>query len=182
MSQPTRSGGQMLVDGLLAAGVKHVFCVPGESYLAALDAFYARRADAQLIACRQEGGAAYMAEAYGKLSAQPGICFVSRGPGAANAMVGAHTAFQDSTPMLLCIGQNPREQRGREGFQELHYEDVYAGVVKRVLRIEAAGDVPGMLREAWASAIGGRPGPVALELPEDMLRERAAAADCEMPQ
>jgi len=182
MPQKTRSGGQLLVDGLVAGGVKHAFCVPGESYLAALDAFYARRGETQLLACRQEGGAAYMAEAYGKLSGLPGVCFVSRGPGASNAMVGVHTAFQDSTPMLLCVGQNPRAQRGREGFQELHCEEAYAGVAKRVLRANAAGEVPEMLREAWASAVGGRPGPVVLELPEDMLRERAAAADCAMPQ
>lgn len=177
MPETTRSGGQLLVDGLAAGGVKHAFCVPGESYLAALDAFYERRAGMQLIACRQEGGASYMAEAYAKLSGQPGVCLVSRGPGAANAMIGVHTAFQDSTPMLLCIGQNPLAHRGREGFQELHYEEVYAGVAKRVLRVSAARDVPGMLREAWASAVGGRPGPVVLELPEDMLRERVAPPD-----
>lgn len=181
MSLQKRSGGQLLVDGLLGGGIRHAFCVPGESYLAALDAFYARRDHAQIISCRQEGGAAYMAEACGKLTALPGVCLVSRGPGASNAMAGVHTAFQDSTPMLLLIGQNPRAHRGREGFQELDYARVYGGVAKRVLRVEAAAAIPESLREAWASAVNGRPGPVVMELPEDMLRETAAAADCAMP-
>ncbi len=176
-----RSGGQVLVDGLVGYGVKHVFCVPGESYLAALDAFYDHRRRVRLIVCRQEGGAAYMAEAYGKLSGQPGICFVSRGPGASNAMIGIHTAFQDSTPLLLFIGQNPRNERGREAFQELDYRRVYDGVAKAVLRIEQAEDIPQQLCDAWAMAICDRPGPVVIELPEDMLRDRVIAADCEKP-
>ena len=171
----------MLVDGLAINGVKHVFCVPGESYLGALDAFYDHREDIRLIVCRQEGGAAYMAEAYGKLRGEPGIAFVSRGPGAANAMIGIHTAFQDSTPVLLFIGQNPRHERGREAFQELDYRRVYDGVAKAVLRIEEARNIPRQLSDAWAAAISGRPGPVVVELPEDMLRDEVAVADREKP-
>lgn len=181
MPQKKRNGGQVLVDGLVANGVKHVFCVPGESYLAALDAFYDRRREIQLIVCRQEGGACYMAEAYGKLSGEPGICFVSRGPGASNAMIGIHTAFQDSTPVLLFIGQNPRAERGREAFQELDYRRVYADVAKAVLRIERAADIPQQLCDAWAVAIADRPGPVVIELPEDMLRDEVDVAEREKP-
>ncbi|MGI9311132.1 MAG: thiamine pyrophosphate-binding protein, partial [bacterium] len=181
MPYPERSGGQVLVDGLVANGARCAFCVPGESYLAALDACYDRRDQLRLIVCRQEGGAAYMAEAFAKLSGEPGVCFVSRGPGASNAMIGVHTAFQDSTPLLLFIGQNPRDERGREAFQELDYARVYDGVAKAVLRIERAADIPAGLAEAWARAIGDRPGPVVVELPEDMLRERAAVADAPKP-
>lgn len=182
--RPTRNGGRALVDGLVGYGVRHVFCVPGESYLAALDAFYDYPNEVELIVCRQEGGAAYMAEAYAKLSGAPGlpgICFVSRGPGAANAMIGIHTAFQDSTPLLLFIGQIPRHQRGREAFQELDYRRVYRGVAKAVLRVERAGDIPRRLHDAWLAAIEGRPGPVVVELPEDMLLDETAAADRAMP-
>lgn len=176
-----RSGGQVLVDGLIANGVKHVFCVPGESYLAALDAFYERQQQIQLIACRQEGGAAYMAEAYGKLSGEPGICFASRGPGASNAMIGIHTAFQDSTPVLLFIGQIPRHQRGREAFQELEYQQVYRAVAKAVFTIDDAATIPQQLFEAWEIAISDRPGPVVVELPEDMLTDEVEVADREKP-
>lgn len=179
MSQATRSGGQILVDGLRANRVRHVFCVPGESYLAALDAFYQHQKQIQLIVCRQEGGAAYMAEAYGKLSGQPGICFVSRGPGAANAMVGIHTAFQDSTPLLLFVGQIPRRELGREAFQELDYRKVYGGVAKAVFQVQQAADIPQQLFDAWTTAISHRPGPVVVELPEDLLAEQAVAADRE---
>lgn len=171
----------MLVDGLVANGVRRAFCVPGESYLAALDAFHHHRERIRLIACRQEGGAAYMAEASGKLSRSPGVCFVSRGPGAANAMIGVHTAFQDSTPILLFIGQVARGERGLEAFQELDYGRVYGGVAKLVLRVEHAEEIPEKLREAWGAAISDRPGPVVVELPEDVLAEEGVAADCEMP-
>ena len=181
MPQKKRSGGRVLVDGLAANGVGHVFCVPGESYLGALDAFYDYRRRIQLIVCRQEGGAAYMAEAYGKLSGRPGIAFVSRGPGASNAMIGIHTAFQDSTPVLLFIGQNPRDERGREAFQELDYARVYGGVAKAVFRIEQAETIPQRLFDAWATAISNRPGPVVIELPEDMLRDEVVVADRETP-
>lgn len=169
------------MDGLIACGVKRAFCVPGESYLAALDAFYEHRQQIQLIVCRQEGGAAYMAEACGKLSGQPGVCFVSRGPGASNAMIGVHTAFQDSTPLLLFIGQIPRHERGREAFQELDYARVYGGVAKAVFRIDRAEAIPAKLHDAWKTAISGRPGPVVLELPEDMLTDEVAVANREKP-
>ena len=174
-----RSGGQILVDGLVRFGVSCAFCVPGESYLAALDACFEARL--RLVVCRQEGGAAYMAEAFAKLRGAPGVCFVSRGPGASNAMIGVHTAYQDSTPMLLFVGQVPRGERGREAFQELDYARVYDGVAKAVLRVECAADIPRQLATAWATAIGGRPGPVVIELPEDMLREEATVADLDAP-
>ena len=180
-SNQKRSGGRVLVDGLIANGVKHVFCVPGESYLAALDAFYEHKRQIQLIVCRQEGGATYMAEGYAKLSGQPGVCFVSRGPGASNAMIGVHTAFQDSTPLLLFIGQIPRAERGREAFQELDYQRVYAGVAKAVFRIDHAEQIPKQLFDAWKTAISDRPGPVVVELPEDMLRDQVAVTDREKP-
>ena len=181
MQNVVRSGGRALVDGLIANGVRNVFCVPGESYLGALDAMYAHRAQLRVIACRQEGGAAYMAEAHGKLTGEPGVCFVSRGPGAANAMIGVHTAFQDSTPMLLFIGQIPRAERGREAFQELDYARVYDGVAKRVMRVDSAEQIPQTLHDAWQSAIDRRPGPVVIELPEDTLTETCQVNDCAKP-
>ena len=174
-SQRPRSGGELLVETLLAYGVSHAFCVPGESYLGALDAFYARRDAIRLITCRQEGGATYMAEAYAKLRGEPGVALVSRGPGAANAMVGIHTAYQDSTPLLLIIGQVARAELGREAFQELDYGAVYGGVAKAVLKVGAASEVARRVCEAWQLAISDRPGPVVLECPEDVLREPAVA-------
>ncbi len=176
-----RTGGEILMDGLIAFGVQRIFCVPGESYLAALDACFDRQDRIQLITCRQEGGAAYMAEAHAKLTGAPGICFVSRGPGAGNAMVGIHTAFQDSTPVLLLVGQVSRATAGREAFQELDCTRVYDGVAKAVFRIEQAADIPQQLFDAWTIAISERPGPVVIELPEDMLGEEAIAADREKP-
>jgi acetolactate synthase-1/2/3 large subunit len=174
-----RSGGRVLVDGLIKYGVERIFCVPGESYLAALDAFYERSEDIAVITCRQEGGAAYMAEAHGKLIGQPGICFASRGPGASNAMIGIHTAFQDSTPVILFVGQVARRDTGREAFQELDYRQVYAGVAKKVIRIDHADRIPELLAQAWNVAISGRPGPVVVELPEDMLIDSTDAGDLE---
>lgn len=168
-----RSGGQILVDGLIEQGVSHVFCVPGESYLCVLDALYDRQEEIQIITCRQEGGASYMAEAVGKLTGRPGICFASRGPGASNAMIGIHTAFQDSTPLLLFIGQVPRSCTGREAFQELDYREVYQGVAKAVIRISDAARIPEQLGTAWNCSMQGRPGPVVVELPEDMLSDQA---------
>ncbi len=176
-----RTGGQVLIDGLRNYAVDTVFCVPGESYLAALDAFYSARDAIRLITCRQEGGAAYMAEAYGKLTGRPGICFVTRGPGAANAMIGIHTAFQDSTPLLLFIGQVARADIGREAFQELDYTKVYAGVAKRVIDLRRADDIPELLAAAWQTALGGRPGPVAVVLPEDMLTDTVTVDDWPEP-
>ena len=176
-----RTGGEVLIDGLIQYGIDTVFCVPGESYLAALDAFYDRQAQIQLISCRQEGGAAYMAEAMGKLRGIPGVCFVSRGPGASNAMIGVHTAFQDSTPMLVFIGQISRQDTQREAFQELDYQQVYGQVAKRVISISEAPRIPELLKQAWNTAISGRPGPVVVELPEDMLVDQTDVADAMLP-
>ncbi len=172
-----RSGGRILIDGLTGHGANTAFCVPGESFLGALDAMYDCQDRFRLITCRQEGGAAYMAEAWGKLTGNPGICFVSRGPGASNAMVGIHTAFQDSTPLICFIGQVSRGDRGREAFQELDYHRVYAGVAKKVISIDDAHRVPEQLSRAWSCAVSGRPGPVVVVLYEDMLRDEVEVAD-----
>ena len=169
-----------MVDGLIANGVKHVFVVPGESYLAALDAFYEHKRQIQLIVCRQEGGATYMAEGYAKLSGQPGVCFVSRGPGASNAMIGVHTAFQDSTPLLLFIGQISAGERGREAFQELDYQRVYAGVAKAVFRIDHAEQIPKQLFDPGNRDLRP-PGAGRDRIAEDMLRDQVAVTDREKP-
>ncbi len=174
-----RSGGQILIDGLIKRGVDTAFCVPGESYLGALDALYDQQNQIQLITCRQEGGASYMAEAYGKLTGKPGVCFVSRGPGASNAMIGIHTAFQDSTPVLLFVGQISRKDSDREAFQELNFRSVYGDVAKKVIRFDSAERIPEQLQKAWNITIAGRPGPVVVELPEDMLVETSAVQDLE---
>lgn len=177
MTENNRTGGEVLIDGLINYGVNRLFCVPGESYLAALDALHDRSNNIDVITCRQEGGASYMAEAHGKITGRPGICFVSRGPGASNAMIGLHTAFQDSTPMLLFIGQVSRVDTAREAFQELNYREVFGSVVKNVIRIDQAERIPELLGKAWNSAQTGRPGPVIVELPEDMLTDRVCVAD-----
>jgi acetolactate synthase-1/2/3 large subunit len=170
-----RSGGQILIDQLVIQGVKHVFCVPGESYLAALDAMH----DSPLCVtvCRQEGGAAMMAEAHGKITGQPGICFVTRGPGATNASPGVHIASQDSTPMILLVGQVSREMRGREAFQELDYRAVFGSIAKWVTEIDSAERIPELLSRAFHVAMSGRPGPVVLAFPEDVLTEVATCVD-----
>jgi acetolactate synthase-1/2/3 large subunit len=172
-----RTGGQVLVDALRIHGVERAFCVPGESYLAVLDALYDAREAIDLVVCRQEGGAAYMAEAYGKLTGKPGICFVTRGPGATNASVGVHTAFQDSTPMILFIGQVARDQRDREAFQEIDFRAMYAPLAKWVVEIDDARRIPELLSQAFHRALNGRPGPVVVALPEDMLTEVVEVAD-----
>ena len=172
-----RSGGEILIEGLIRYGVNTAFCVPGESYLGALDAIYQHRSELKLITCRQEGGASYMAEAWGKLTGQPGICFVSRGPGASNAMIGIHTAFQDSTPLICFIGQISRIDRGREAFQELDYQQVYTGVAKKVISIDNAERIPEQLNQAWQCATTGRPGPVMVVLYEDMLKDKVVVGD-----
>jgi len=178
--RPTmRTGGQILVDQLKFHGVDTAYCVPGESYLAVLDALYDARSRIRLIVARQEGGAAYMADAYGKLTGRPGICFVTRGPGATNASVGVHTAFQDSTPMILFIGQVSRGDMEREAFQEIDYRRMYGQLAKWVAQIDDPGRIPEMVAHAFALATSGRPGPVVLALPEDMLREPAAVADAQ---
>lgn len=171
----TRTGGQILVDQLIAQGCDHVFCVPGESYLAVLDALH--DAKAAVTICRQEGGAAMMAEAYGKLTGRPGICMVTRGPGATNASPGLHIAQQDSTPMILFVGQIERGMRGRDAFQEMDYTQFFGGMCKWVAEIDDAARIPEMIARAYATAMQGRPGPVVLVLPEDMLTESADVPD-----
>lgn len=176
-----RSGGELLVAQLQAYGVERVFMVPGESFLPCIDALHTRRNLIETVVCRQEGGAAYMAEAHGKLSGQPGICFVSRGPGATNAAIGVHTAREDSTPMILFIGQVGSDTVDRQCFQEVDYRAMYAPLAKWVAQIERADRIPEYLARAWAIATCGRPGPVVLALPEDMLASLAHAELAALP-
>ncbi len=166
-----QSGAQHLVAALVANGASHGFCVPGESYLAVLDALVDVKDRFQLVTCRHEAAAANMAEAHGKLSGRPGIAFVTRGPGATHASIGVHTAFQDSTPMILFIGQVARDQRDREAFQEVDYRRFFAPLAKWVEEIDDAARVPEYVNRAFAIAMNGRPGPVVLSLPEDMLTD-----------
>lgn len=168
-----RSGGQILVDSLRVHGTDRAFCVAGESYLDVLDAFH-DAPDIDLVTCRQEGGAANMAEAAGKLTGRPGICFVTRGPGACNASIGVHTAMQDSTPMILFVGQVARDQAEREAFQEIDYRRMFSPVAKWAAQIDDAARIPEFVSRAFHVATSGRPGPVVLALPEDMLRDRVA--------
>lgn len=168
------TGGELIVDCLKAQGVDRVFCVPGESYLAVLDALYESGVD--VVNARHEGGAAMMAEADGKLTGRPGVAFVTRGPGATNAASGVHVAKQDSTPMILFVGQIGRAMRGREAFQEVDYRQSFGDLAKWVEEIDRAERIPEILSHAWSVAMNGRPGPVVLALPEDMLRENAAVA------
>ncbi|HEV8020111.1 MAG TPA: thiamine pyrophosphate-binding protein [Candidatus Lustribacter sp.] len=172
-----RPGGRVLVDALALNGTDTIFCVPGESYLAVLDALYDRRDDIRVITCRQEGGATFMAEAYGKLTGRPGVAFVTRGPGATNASIGVHTAFQDSTPLLLFIGQVDRDALGREAFQEVDFRAMFAPLAKAVIEIERGSRIPEILSRAFALAMSGRPGPVVISLPEDVLSEEIDIAD-----
>ena len=164
-----RTGAQALVDSLLAHGADTGFGVPGESYLQVLDALHDVEDRFRLVTCRQEGGAAYMAEAWGKLTGRPGICFVTRGPGATNASIGIHTAFQDSTPMILFVGQIARSATDREAFQEVDYRQMFGPLAKWVAQIEDAKRIPEYVSRAFHTATSGRPGPVVLALPEDML-------------
>ena len=172
-----RTGGQILIETLKLHGVDTVFCVPGESYLAALDAFFDAQAEIRLITCRHENGAAFMAEAYGKLTGRPGVCFVTRGPGASNASIGVHTGFLDSTPMVLFVGQVPRDHLEREALQEVDLRRMYGPLTKWATQIDSARRIPEMVSRAFHLAVSGRPGPVALALPQDMLAERAEVAD-----
>jgi acetolactate synthase-1/2/3 large subunit len=172
-----RTGGQILVDQLKIHGVDLAFCVPGESYLAVLDALYDARNSIRLITCRQEGGAANMAEAYGKLTGRPGICFVTRGPGATNASIGVHTALQDSTPMVLFVGQVARDQAEREAFQEVDYRRMFAPLAKWAAQIDDPARIPELVSQAFHRAVAGRPGPVVIALPEDMLTDTADVED-----
>ena len=173
---PTRTGAELLVDALRIQGVDTIFCVPGESFLSVLDALRDAKDEIRLIVCRHEGAASNMAEAHGKLTGTPGICMVSRGPGATHASIGVHTAKQDSTPMILLIGQVEREFAGRESFQEIDYRLMFAPLTKWVAEIDRASRVPEIVSRAFQTAVSGRPGPVALALPADMLTETAAVA------
>ncbi|MFL5312336.1 MAG: thiamine pyrophosphate-binding protein [Myxococcales bacterium] len=171
----TGSGGQILVRSLLVQGVDHVFCVPGESHLAVLDGLYDARDRIRLVVCRHESGASNMADAYGKLTGRPGIALVTRGPGATNASIGVHTASQDSTPLVLLVGQVPRAFADREAFQEIDYRRMFGHLAKWVAQIDDASRVPEYVSHAFHAATSGRPGPVVLALPEDMLTEQAEA-------
>ena len=173
----SRTGGEILVANLVAQGATHAFAVPGESYLAVLDALYDVRDRLSLIVCRQEGGAAYMAEAYGKLTGRPGIALVTRGPGATNAAIGVHAAAQDSTPMLLLVGQVGGDFVDREAFQEIDYRRMFGSVAKWAAQIDRAERIPEYVAHAFRIAMSGRPGPVVLALPEDMLSARAEVSD-----
>ncbi len=172
---PPQIAGQVLVQCLIAQGVTHAFGVPGESFLAVLDGFHQYRDHITFVANRQEGGAAFMAEAQGKLTRRPGVCFVTRGPGATNASIGVHTAYQDSTPMVLFVGDVASDTRDREAFQELNYLSFFGpstqGMAKRVERIDDARRIPEYVARAFATAMNGRPGPVVVVLPEDMLTQ-----------
>lgn len=179
MTQDTQLAGHLIVECLVAQGVTHCFGVPGESYLAVLDGFHEYRQQIRFVINRQEGGAAYMAEAIGKMTGRPGVCFVTRGPGATNASIGVHTAFQDSTPMVLFVGDVASDQRDREAFQEVDYGSFFGpstkGMAKRVERIDDPDRIPEYVARAFATAMNGRPGPVVLVLPEDMLVKSTAA-------
>jgi acetolactate synthase-1/2/3 large subunit len=171
----TRTGGEILVDQLAIHGVRLVFCVPGESYLAALDAFH--DSEIALTVCRHESAAAMMAEAVGKVTGRPGICFVTRGPGASNAVAGIHIARQDSSPMIVFVGQVGRHMREREAFQELDYRAVFGSVAKWATEIDDPARIPELVSRAFHTACNGRPGPVVIGLPEDMLGERIIVPD-----
>lgn len=173
-----RTGGQILIDQLLLNSVDTVFAVPGESYLAALDALYGARNQTQVITCRQEGGAAFMAEAYGKVTGKPGVCFVTRGPGACNASIAVHTAMQDSTPMILLVGQVARHMLGREAFQEIDFGRMFAPpITKMAVQIDDPKKIPEVMHQAFSTAISARPGPVVIAMPEDMLVEECIVND-----
>jgi acetolactate synthase-1/2/3 large subunit len=169
------TGGQLIVESLIRHGADTMFTVPGESFLATLDAVYETRGKLRLVVCRQEGGMAYMADTYGKLTGRPGICIVTRGPGAANAALGLHTAQQDATPLILFVGQVPRRHLERGAYQEVDFHTMFAPLAKWVGQITDPARVPEYVSRAFHTAVSGRPGPVVLTIPEDMQRERAAA-------
>ena len=171
----TVNGGRLLVDCLIAQGADRIFTVPGESFLAVLDALY-DSPEVYTVVCRQEGGAAFMACADGALTGRPGVCFVTRGPGATNASIGVHVAMQDSQPMLLFIGDVDRSMKDREGFQEVDFGAMFAPLAKLVLRIDDPARIPEYIARAWSVAVSGRPGPVVIALPEDMLLQAASGA------
>ncbi|MCY4312914.1 MAG: thiamine pyrophosphate-binding protein [Gammaproteobacteria bacterium] len=170
-----KNGGNLVVESLVALGAKHSFGIPGESYLAVLDALHDAAGKLDFTICRNEGGAAFMAAAYGKLTGTPGICFVTRGPGATNASIGVHTAMQDSVPMILLIGQVDTTMREREAFQEIDYRAFYGPVAKWATQIEHVDRIVETLSRAWTLSLSGRPGPVIVALPEDMLIDQSEA-------
>ena len=172
------TGGRLVMDCLVALGARRGFGVPGESYLAVLDAMADHANAFGFVQCRHEGGAAYMAAAWGRLTGQPGLCFVTRGPGATNASVGVHTAMQDSVPMIVLVGQVGGAVKGREAFQEVDYRAFFGPLAKWVVEIEDATRIPEMLSRAWTTALSGRPGPVIVSLPEDVLSSDCEAAPC----
>jgi acetolactate synthase I/II/III large subunit len=176
-----RDGGQLLVECLVALGATKAFGVPGESYLAVLDALHDTKGKLDFILCRNEGGAAFMASAWGKLTGSPGICMVTRGPGATNASIGVHTAMQDSSPMILFVGQVGTDMRGREAFQEIDYRAMFGSVAKWAVEIDQVGRIPEILSRAWITATTGRPGPVVIALPEDMLTSLSDAVPLSGP-
>jgi len=173
---PMRTGGTLIADALVANGVASVYCVPGESYIAVLDALR-DAAGIRVVSCRHEAAAAHMAEATGKLTGRPGIAFVTRAPGATHASIGVHIARQDSTPMILFVGQVERAMKGREAFQEIDYAQVFGGLAKWAAEIDDARRIPELVTRAFHVAMSGRPGPVVLALPEDVLTERADVPD-----
>ncbi len=176
-----RNGGQLLVECLLALGATKSFGVPGESYLAVLDALHDTAGRLDYVLCRNEGGAAFMAAAWGKLTGSPGICMVTRGPGATNASIGIHTAMQDSAPMLLLVGQVGTDMKGREAFQEVDYRAMFGTVAKWAVEIDRVERIPEIVARAWKTALTGRPGPVVIALPEDMLTDVTDAAPVSGP-
>ncbi len=171
-----RNGGQLLVESLVSLGARKGFGVPGESYLAVLDALHDTQGRLDFVLCRNEGGAAFMAAAWGKLMGQPGLCFVTRGPGVTNASIGIHTAMQDSVPMIIFVGQVGTDMKGREAFQEIDYRAVFGTMAKWATEIDDVGRIPEILARAWVTATTGRPGPVVIALPEDMLTSLTDAA------
>src|SRR3954449_11461163 len=172
-----RTGGQLLADGLVVHGSELAFCVPGESYLALLDGLYEHRDTFRSLNCRHEPAPANAADAYGKLTGRPGICMVTRGPGATHAATGIHTARQDSTPLILLVGQVARSERGRESFQELDYEAVFGPMAKWAFELDDPERIPEVLARAYTEATSGRPGPVVLALPEDVLAAEVEVDD-----
>ena len=174
-SSMPRNGGSILVDQLVAQSVEHVFCVPGESYLAVLDALH--DAPIAVTVCRHEGGAAMMADAAARLTGRPGVAMVTRGPGATNAAHGVHIAHHDSVPLILFIGQVERGMRGRGAFQEMDYAAFFGSTAKWVVEIDDAARIPELLSRAFHVAMQGRPGPVVISLPEDMLIDTADVPD-----
>lgn len=173
-----RNGGQVLVESLVALCATKAFGVPGESYLAVLDALHDTEGKLDFINCRNEGGAAFMAAAWGKLTGSPGICLVTRGPGVTNAAIGIHTAMQDSAPMIVFVGQVGTDMIGREAFQEIDYRAVFGTMAKWAVQIDTLDRMPEILGRAWVTATTGRPGPVVVALPEDMLTSRPRPRRC----